>query len=175
MLFSHNHADQSCSVIRGTWFLEPAWQPIEEEFAYVIENEHMKLFGPTSHPSTTTLGSSPTTATAVSASSSTSEYVDLIGESIVESQACNPPLAHSTPSLGNSSANQPIVAKTTPPSGSQSPPYTVNYVCDSAYVSIANGAGSPRPTSPLSQSPRPTSPSTTGMLFVMRTCSLVID
>ena len=34
----------SISIMRGTWFFESTWQPVDESYASEIEDEHLREF-----------------------------------------------------------------------------------------------------------------------------------
>jgi len=44
-LFVVCYLGDTFEIMRGYWFIEPGWQPLDDEYASVIEKEHVTLFG----------------------------------------------------------------------------------------------------------------------------------
>jgi len=40
-----NFLGQVVDVSRGRWFVDGTWQPLDEEYAEIIETEHLNKFG----------------------------------------------------------------------------------------------------------------------------------
>ena len=36
--------DQTCAVMRGSWFIDESWDPIDEAYANEIESAHLTKF-----------------------------------------------------------------------------------------------------------------------------------